>query len=229
MASEDYKRYQANQRNAAKAFQRITELERGAPLNNGGVGAGGITVRGGSIRILEGGNLEVDGATAVGGELDVTGDATFSGKMKIAGTLELPAGIIGNDALASPADFNRTGGAAVGGFSIPTTGTLVGVKEIPVPPGYSQAIVMCVAHGAGKNGGAGIDYLYVGAQIGSVTPNSSFAQADAGRYANASASATRLLTDLNGGTIEVAIRMRTQEATWTNGAANLDAIAIFLR
>jgi hypothetical protein len=176
MASEDYKRMQSNQRNAAKAYQRIADLERGAPLNNGGVGESGITVTGGSIRILEGGNLEVDGdasfmgdtniggaldvtgATTIGGLLGVSGNATFSGKMRIAGTLELPAGIIGNDALANPLDFYAAGGSA-GAFPLSTERTTVTSMVATVPRGFTRAVVQGIGSIYAGNTSANLDYL----------------------------------------------------------------------
>lgn len=157
MSSEDWRRSQANQRNLTKVFRRLEEAERGAPLNNGGVGESGITVWGGSIRILEGGNLEVDGAasfagdTAVGGELDVTGNATFSGNVAIVGTLQLPAGIIGNDALANPLTFVDAEGD-LDGFAIPTAMTTMATAKIVVPAGFTRALVIASGNVVGFNG-----------------------------------------------------------------------------
>lgn len=276
MASEDYKRLQANRRTAAKVYQRMSELERGAPLNNGGVGEGGITVWGGSIRILEGGNLEVDGdasfegdtnvggaldvtgkttlggatgitgdltvtgkttlggATGVTGDLTVSGAATFGGTTKIGGnaeitgTLKLPAGIIGNDALAAPATFDSRGGAQTD-FTVGTTAGTFAKLQIPVPAGYTRAVVMVLASAYGRNPGPGMSYLYVGAQIGTVGPNRTTAQAEEGKYANGTGSATRIVTGLNGGTIDCYASLRAHSGTWTDVGANVDAIAIFLR
>ena len=200
MSSEDWRRSQANQRNLTKVFRRLEEAERGAPLNNGGVGEGGITVWGGSIRVLEGGNLEVDGdasfegdtnvggaldvtgptslggrttiggetdisgdldvtgKTTIGGPLAVTGDATFSGKMKIAGTLELPAGIIGNAALANPLDFYATGSSA-NAFPLSTERTTVTSLVATVPPGFTRAVVQGIGSIYAGNTSANLDYL----------------------------------------------------------------------
>ena len=225
--------------NSIRSMQGARSLSA-ATISDGGLtirDGGGLTVRdGGDIAIRDGGILLVDGSTTIGGSLDVTGPATFSGdttiggNAKITGTLSLPAGIIDNEALASPASFGRTGGAQTG-FSIPVAGTDVAVQTIPVPAGYSSAIVMAMATVSAKNSTTSTDYLYVGAKIGTVEPNATFAQAAPDGWAALSGSATRLVTGLDGGTITVAARVRTDFGTWTDvsNTANVDAIAVFLR
>ena len=229
MASEDYKRCQSNQRNAAKAFQRITELERGAPLNNGGVGSGGITVRGGSIRILEGGNLEVDGALAVGG------DATFSGNMAVTGTLELPAGIIGNDALAQPLTFRDAEGDA-DGFAIPTAMTTVATAKIVVPAGFTRALIIASGNAVGFNGTP--DKIGISARVFIRSPEEGYGRllrADTSadnRLVSLSPMKQELLSGLTAGQ-EIACDLRMAAATALAAAgfngASINAYAIFQR
>ncbi len=164
MPSEDWRRYTALERNNAKLIARMEETERGAPLRNGGVGEGGITVVGGSIRILEGGNLEVDGDasfqgdTAVGGALDVSGDATFSGNVAIDGTLQLPAGIIGNEALANPLSFYADDANAEG-FALSTERTTLAALNVTVPAGFTRAVVLGIGTIFGGNSTPALDYM----------------------------------------------------------------------
>ena len=81
----------------------IAELTKGSPLRQAGMG-------------VSPGQVDFNGDIVIGGRIFTTGSAEFSGNTKIGGSLEvtgtlsLPAGIINNEALASPADFARSGG-----------------------------------------------------------------------------------------------------------------------
>ncbi|MBZ2197281.1 hypothetical protein [Occultella gossypii] len=219
---------------------RIAALERGAPLRAAGIGMSpeGMVI-GSSLGVT--GDLDVSGGadftgdTTIGGTLGVSGDATFSGdttiggNAAITGTLSLPNGIIDNDALASPVEFDRSGGGS-SGFVVPTTRTLVASITLDVPAGYSRAIVFAVGSASAQNTTAAPTYLYVGAQIGSALSNLTYDQALASGHANATGSASRLLTGLSGGTISVATCVYVDAGPWTGpSVANTDAIAIFLR
>lgn len=201
----------------------IAELTKGSPLRQAGMG-------------VSPGQVDFDGDVVIGGRIFTTGDAEFSGNTKIGGSLEvtgtlsLPSGIIDNDALASPAAFARRGGGE-SNFNVPTAGALVAQVSIPVPSGYSSAIVLALGTAAARNPTTAAAFLYVGAQIGTVEPNLTWALAAAGSYSNASGSASRVLTGLSGGVINVATRVASQGAAWnsTNSMANTDAVAIFLR
>lgn len=48
------------------------------------------------------GGTDLDGFVNINGPLAVTGNADFTGNVHIGGTLDLPAGIINNDALSDP-------------------------------------------------------------------------------------------------------------------------------
>lgn len=153
MSSQDYRRSQANARTLATIFRRQEEAERGSPLRAGGVGAGGIVVKGGSIRIENGGNIEVDGDATFGG------DTTIGGNARITGTLSLPAGIIDNDALASPLSFSAAS-ADRDGFAILKAVTTVASVTIVVPPGFTTAVIQGLGTVFGFNQTATLDYLY---------------------------------------------------------------------
>lgn len=67
MPSEEYRRYAQRTRNRLRERQQLNALGRGAPLRNGGIGAGGIHVDGGTIDIESLGAIEIHG----GGGIDV--------------------------------------------------------------------------------------------------------------------------------------------------------------
>lgn len=205
--------------------RRISALESAIKAMAGARSLSAATISDGGLTIRDGGDVTIRD----GGELHVDGLSTFGGDMRVTGTLSLPAGIINNEALASPSNFARTGGGA-GGFSTGPTSQAVAIQQIAVPDGYSRAIVMAVGTAAAQNTTTAANFLYVGARIGSVAPNLTWALAGPSGYANATASATRTITGLSGGTIECAVMVSTGAGTWTGPSmANLDAIAIFLR
>jgi hypothetical protein len=120
----------------------VQELRSANQLAPAGIRAidGGIVVEG---------SMDVQGAETVSGTLDVTGDADFTGNVRIGGTLELPAGIIGNDALASPI-FTSAGYGDAYGFAVPASEATIATATIAVPAGYTKATVT----------GIGAIYLY---------------------------------------------------------------------
>ena len=183
----------------------VAELTKGSPLRQAGMG-------------VSPGQVDFDGNVVIGGDMSITG------------TLSLPAGIIDNAALTSPAEFARTGGGA-SGFEVSVTATAVAEQAIPIPAGYTQALVMAVATAAARNNTSSTDFLFVGAKIGTTSPNVTWAAAEAGKYATATGSATRLVTGLSGGSLKVSAWVSSQAAPWagTTSMANVDAIAIFLR
>lgn len=91
------------------------------------------------IKAVDGGII-VEGSETVSGTLDVTGDADFTGNVRIGGTLELPAGIINNDALASPI-FTASGYGDAYGFAVPAGEATIATATIPIPDGYTKATV----------------------------------------------------------------------------------------
>jgi len=211
---------------ASALNRRISALENTINAMAGARSLTAATISEGGLTIRDGGDLTIRD----GGELHVDGLSIFGGDMRVTGTLSLPAGIIDNAALASPAAFDRTG-AGESNFDISLAGNLVAKQTIAVPAGYSRAIVLGVGAAAARNSTAAPSFLYVGVQIGTTLPNQIYALAPAGGYVNASGNATRLLTGLSGGVIDIAVRVSASVSAWTatTSVANLDAIAIFLR
>lgn len=206
--------------------RRISALEAQVRALQGARSLAAATISEGGLTIRDGGDLTIRD----GGELHVDGLSTFGGDMRVTGTLSLPAGVIDNDALASPADFARSGGG-VGGFTVTTAGVDVASQTLAVPKGYSRAIVFAIATASCRNTGTGLDYLYVGAKIGSTTPNATFVGVAPGSWGTAAGSATRVISGLAGGTITVTANIRAQVAAWSDASnsANVDVLGIFLR
>ena len=93
----------------------------------------------------------------------------FTGAVRVEGTLDLPAGIIGNDALTSPvvpAPFY----AASSNFAVPNAWTSVLEHSLATPAGFSQAIVIATAWARIKNTSGGTAGLGVLAWINASGP-----------------------------------------------------------
>jgi hypothetical protein len=207
-----------NEQAAANVFGRtgITPKDGGTDLD------GFVNINGEGV---------INGPLEVNGTMDVAGDAEFTGNMKIGGTLDLPAGIIGNEALTDPLIVS-TSGVSQNNFSLGPSSTVYAGGTVTIPAGYSKASVLCMVVGGGMNSTAGLDYVYVAASINGVAGGETPQSTDAGRYATASANGIRSLTGLNGGTITLGCQMRTNGGTWTASTstfANMNAVIYFTR
>lgn len=167
-----------------------------------------------------------DGGTEFDGYVNV------NGPMSITGTLNLPAGIIGNDALTSPIS-PQTAHADVANFSLATGANVEKVRAtVTVPDGYTRALVMASASLASKNTTTATDSMYVDCRVnGSVSGWSSQTSVSAGESGFVINVSTALLTGL-GSSFYVAANASTGLAAWaasTTSAINVDAIVLFLR
>ena len=172
------------------------------------------------------GGMMVDGTMTIGGELNVTGDTV------IGGTLSLPKGIIDNDALTSPISplTAHTDGT---NFSLATGPNVAKLTvSVPVPSGYTRALVITSANMNANNTSASADYAYLGLRInGDAVGWSLAAYAPPLIYCNVSNSASALLTGL-GSSFTVQAAASSASANWAadvNNTINLDAIVMFLR
>lgn len=239
---------------------RISELERGASLRTAGISVAptGMTI---ASALTVGGTLATTGATTIGGTLGVTGTTTLgapttvsgtlgvtgvttlgaattvsgslnvTGPMTVGGTLSLPAGIIDNAALASPVTADQASVSQTN-YATALTAQDFAVGSIPVPAGFSRALVMVVSTAGAINSAASSDFLYVSAGINAVSSREVFAAAGPGASASISTAKSQLLTDLSGGTINVRTIIHTQGNAWAANASNrayTEAIAVFLR
>lgn len=118
--------------------RRVSELAAADPLRTAGLvtAPNQLTVQG---------NLNVTGTENVSGSLNVTGPMT------VGGTLSLPAGIIGNAALANPVVPGRAQ-ADEGyptGFTLTALDVAHAVATITVPTGFTQCNVVAISTARG--------------------------------------------------------------------------------
>jgi hypothetical protein len=159
------------------------------------------------------------------------GYVTINGPAKITGTLDLPAGIIGNAALANPLSPGSAG-LTQQNFATTTGGAAYAQASIAVPAGYTKALVMNGVSAGVTNSRAVTDFLYVAASINGVTGGEQPSQTSAGAYGSGSAFAIRTLTGLTGGSITVECGLRTGSGAWAaapGNTANVNALILFLK
>ena len=160
---------------------------------------------------------------------------TIDSNLAITGTLSLPAGIIDNDALANPV-VPDAGEASATGFAVSDTATAVASFPLPVPAGFTQALVHVTAAASASNATAFDDLLYV---MAAVTPPGGsrvdgpelYGYAAANKWATGSASMAYLLLGLAPGNITVScmVYAGTNWGTDPMNTANVSASFVFLR
>lgn len=171
------------------------------------------------------------GITPRNGGTDFEGFVNINGPAKITGTLDLPAGIIGNAALANPVS-PASAGLTQQNFATTTAGAVYAQASIAVPAGYTQALVMNGVSAGATNSGPASDFIYISASINGASGGEQPSQTAAGAYGSGSAFAIRTLTGLSGGSITVECRIRTGSAAWaaaSGNTANVNALVLFLK
>jgi hypothetical protein len=103
---------------------------------------------------------------------------------------------------------------------------------IPVPSGYTQALVYAGSTMNAKNTTASADYAYLGVKVGGTSIGwAPMAYAAPGVYCTDAANGTGLLTGL-GTSFTIQATAAVSAAAWAadpNNTINLDAIVVFLR
>lgn len=201
--------------------RRLRKLETAAGLGNSAIGAGGLIIRNnGAVR------SEDFAAGATGYRLQ--GDsAEFN-------DLTLRGGIIGNDALTSPVhpQVNRL---RTNDFPITTTETTRLSLPIPIPAGYTKALILALVRATGFNDTLSPDMLYVGVDIpGEVNIGyQGQGAAESNWSASAVGDSVGLTTGLtSASTITADARILTRDANWSTSPGNtltLSAMTLFLR
>ena len=169
---------------------------------------------------------------AVMGIVPRDGGTEFPGNVKIAGTLELPAGIIGNDALTAPV-FPAAGHSQEYDFAVTTDLTEQARVTFPVPAGYTKALVMATATLSAYNSTAADDNIYICCSIQGTTDGVNPGTSVKTLYTGAvTASSAELLTGI-GTEIFVAGYVRSYLAEWpatyAGNILTVSAIVQFLR
>ena len=181
------------------------------------------------------GGTDLDGFVNINGPLSVTGNADFTGNMRIGGTLELPNGIIGNDALQAPV-YPAVYHADIQNISI-TNGPNVEIlgADVAVPAGYTQALVSLTITMNMTNNSASTDLAYVGANINGTSPGwASVASAAVGQAISLNNTVVALVNGLTGGgTFRLTGKASSGANTWpaagSSNVMNLNATVQFLR
>ena len=172
------------------------------------------------------------GITPQDGGTDFEGYVTINGAAKITGTLDLPAGIIGNSTLTNPV-FPKNAHADGTNFSLATGANAEKLRAtVTVPAGYTQALVMATATMSKKNTTAAVDEMYLDCRInGSAIGWSTYASVMAGKTGTVANSTSALLTGL-GASFIITANASTFAASWasdTEAVVNIDAVVLFLR
>ena len=184
------------------------------------------------IRELKAANVfGTTGITPQDGGTDFDGYVRVNGEMFINGPLNLQPGSIQNDSLASPISVGRASEATTG-FAVTTSDQTLSTTTIPVPAGYTQALVFVVCNVGALNPTPNNDFLYSKAVINGAGSREVFGYVanDGGSVAVTTAKSD-LITGLSGGSITCAVTVAAG-ANWTASGANrayVEAQAIFLR
>lgn len=211
MAAEDSSDYQRRPQDFERLVRKVQQLEQQQRVM--------------SQHLFKNAGMSVseDGLT-IGSELLVTGNT------RIEGTLDLPAGIIGNDDLANPLEDGAIGYSETA-FTVPTSLSAIVTRTIAIPSGFTRASVLGIASVGAFNPTAAVDYLYARTSINGSGGATVPVRAAAGSYATVTVSAIRTLTGLSGGTLPVTIDCYAA-GSWGSSAsniANIDVIALFRR
>jgi hypothetical protein len=166
--------------------------------------------------------------TGVTGEDEFTVDGTLivTGPMTVGGTLSLPAGIIDNDALASPLTAAVAAPAWANNWSATNSWVSKATSSIAVPAGYAQALVTAMA--SVTTVGSVIRYDIRANIAGSAGPE---LQNLVNGVDSSAVAHTHTLTGLSGGTISIATQVWSTPnlAAHTGNIAVITGFAIFFR
>jgi hypothetical protein len=193
-------------------LRRMIESERSArSLEAATIGAGGLTVAGGTIKSADfDGDVIADTSGTMGWGLGgPSGNAVFN-------NITLRGGIIGDDALTNPVQAAIADGAS-GGYTFTGTAAVYETVNVPVPAGFSQALVMAVATVGMTAITTGSTPLQGQARINGVLGQSIAATCATNSSMSVHAPFALLVTGLSGGTFPIS------SMAWVNAPANVTA------
>jgi hypothetical protein len=178
------------------------------------------------------GGTDLDGFVNINGPLTVDGDSEINGSMSINGPLNLQPGSIQNDSLADPT-YPYAFHADAQNFALGNGDNLPVVSiTVPVPAGFTRAVVNATASLSAANSTSATDTLYCGLKVNGSGPGFSGRVGVApGVAANPSKTAGVILTSL-GSSFVIEGTASTYAAPWPadmKNNANLDGTVIFLR
>jgi hypothetical protein len=206
----------------------------------GATGKNVIIKNGSGLDIQDDGSANIDGSLAVGGTETVGGTLHVTGNTIIDGTLSLPAGIIGNAALAHPT-ASGTAFDSASNYSVPFSatpaagGSAKAAVSLTVPTGFTQAAITAVVQDSGVNSTANTDSIasWVGVLGGTAYSFAAGASAPPGSYGVSFTVLVDTLSGLTSGQVlTIQSRPFTYGATWAASTSNgtiLSVNALFLR
>lgn len=162
--------------------------------------------------------------------LTVDSELLVTGSTRIEGTLDLPAGIIGNDALTSPVEAG-SGSFAEVAFGVSPTKVARATGTIAVPDGFTQALLFMLVTAGAFNDTATPDYLITEALVNGAGSRDLAHLALGGQWAAGTTGRARILTGL-GSTISIGVNVWTATETWSASASSraaCEALVVFLR
>ncbi|MDT0171010.1 hypothetical protein [Pseudarthrobacter sp. BRE9] len=215
-------------------IRRIKDLERAVQELRSANQLGPAGIRAVPDGIVVEGSMDVQGAETVSGTLNVTGNADFTGNVHIGGTLDLPAGIVNNDALSDPI-VPGAYHADIQNISITSGPNVEKLRiDVPVPAGYTRALVNLTATMNMLNNSGATDSAFLGANINGISPGwSSNGTAASGAEVSLSNTVALLVEGLAGGTFPLTGKASSNSGTWaasgSSAVMNLNATVLFLR
>jgi len=170
--------------------------------------------------------------TEVDGTLNVVGNLNVSGPAAITGTLSLPAGIIGNDALTSPV-VPSSQYVQVTNFGLTVAWAAKATISVTVPVGFTTLQVMAASRIGAYNSTAIYDSLYSKITIGAATQGGFLTGVGSGTAETSVSALTATLPGLTpGATVDIVLWGSTGSAAWAVDARNgadLSASLLWLR
>jgi hypothetical protein len=141
-----------------------------------------------------------------------------------------------NTLITQVAAFGANGASAFN-FALSTTSTAKASMTVPIPAGFTRALVHATVNASVENTSAAYDYFYVRANItapgsGGSTGGQGFVGLANGGWDSASASAVTNLSGLTPGSITVSCLVNAGGGAWaaaTSNTANVDASITFLK
>jgi hypothetical protein len=166
------------------------------------------------------GNVDVGGTQNVGGTLHVTGNTVIDG------TLSLPAGIIDNDALATPVVVGQAF-QATSGFSLSVAGAYIITINQATPAGFTKVVVTAFGRVLGQNSTASGDSLYTDIDVNGAGGNQFPTGVGAGTGNTSSVGFTTTVTGLTtGATVSTKLFASTGAAGWAASGANAADLSV---
>ena len=195
----------------------IRELRAERRLEAATIGAGGLTVKGGKISVVDPVTGDVLALLDAAG-LTVDGNAAFGGNVAITGTLSLPAGIIDNEALANPIVPQSVWKGTTSNFGLAVAWSTLVTQVLTVPSGVNAVQVVGFVRLVAANSTASKDYLYSDFDIGGQSCGGFSTPVESGEYGTSFCAFARTMTGLTpGGTVALTASGSTGSASWASG------------